>query len=856
MRCQSRYSFSSKAFTLLVSLFIATPSTRVFAASIPHRPSPTSHPFLLSQGRSSNTRADQLFDTGNQHLERGEFREALQPYQQAAAEYRKAGDKAGTGFVLTNLGIAYYRLSQYQKALDALQPALPLHGEVLEQLRTSSGETARQILHSRAALRVTARHLGLVYYQLGQYPKAFEFYEQAFARGYGRSIGEDDCAWDGKVLNDVGYIYLQQGGYRQSLRFYRRALDIIDEIGYTTPKDITSMRRLSLCLGNTQFNNILGRPFNQADEPDPKGYDPIKMKPWARVLLVTTFNNIGDAYQKLGPASKAMEFYLQALKFSRLVDDRSLQGRTLNNVGRMYANRGQDGAAMEFFQEALKLSRAAGDRALEGTTLNTMGMVLFQAGKHQEASNRFLEAVKAWESTRPGLTDADLVSLFETQMETYRWLQRSLVAQNKTESALEVAERGRARAFVELLAKRIATDRPSGSESPAQSPSIQQIKQIARQQQATLVTYSLISDELVYAWTVSPGGAVNFRQIDLKAVLQPQRLSFAQYVENARMNGLGIRGRGANRTARRGSDTPPTSSELQQLHRLLIQPIAQSLPTDPNARVIFIPQGALFLVPFAALQDSSGKSLIESHTPLVAPSIQVLQLTRQQKSQPAAANRQSPSSLIVGNPTMPAVVVQAGLPPEQLSSLPGAEEEARAIAQLLNAKPLIGNEATETSVVQQMPQAKLIHLATHGLMDDFKGLGVPGALALAPSEGSRTLASSGNSDGLLTAGELLNLRLNADLVVLSACDTGRGKITGDGVIGLSRSLISAGAPSVIVSLWAVPDGSTAFLMTEFYRNLQKTPDKAQALRQAMLATQKSYSDPVNWAAFVLIGEAD
>jgi CHAT domain-containing protein len=155
-----------------------------------------------------------------------------------------------------------------------------------------------------------------------------------------------------------------------------------------------------------------------------------------------------------------------------------------------------------------------------------------------------------------------------------------------------------------------------------------------------------------------------------------------------------------------------------------------------------------------------------------------------------------------------------------------------------------------------MPQAKLIHLATHGLMDDFKGLGVPGALALAPSEGSRTLASSGNSDGLLTAGELLNLRLNADLVVLSACDTGRGKITGDGVIGLSRSLISAGAPSVIVSLWAVPDGPTAFLMTEFYRNLQKTPDKAQALRQAMLATQKSYSDPVNWAAFVLIGEAD
>ena len=94
-------------------------------------------------------------------------------------------------------------------------------------------------------------------------------------------------------------------------------------------------------------------------------------------------------------------------------------------------------------------------------------------------------------------------------------------------------------------------------------------------------------------------------------------------------------------------------------------------------------------------------------------------------------------------------------------------------------------------------------------------------------------------------------------MVLSACDTGRGRITGDGVIGLSRSLISAGAPSVIVSLWAIPDAPTASLMTEFYRNWQgKKLDKAQALRQAMLTTMKTDPEPRNWAAFTLIGEAD
>ncbi len=123
------------------------------------------------------------------------------------------------------------------------------------------------------------------------------------------------------------------------------------------------------------------------------------------------------------------------------------------------------------------------------------------------------------------------------------------------------------------------------------------------------------------------------------------------------------------------------------------------------------------------------------------------------------------------------------------------------------------------------------------------------AIALAPN------SSSNNSDGLLTAAEILDLKLNAELVVLSACDTGRGRITGDGVIGLSRSLISVGVPSVLVSLWSVPDAPTASLMTQFYKNIQTNPDKAQALRQAMLATMKNNPNPVDWAAFTLIGEA-
>ncbi|MBJ7298114.1 MAG: CHAT domain-containing protein, partial [Dolichospermum sp.] len=120
------------------------------------------------------------------------------------------------------------------------------------------------------------------------------------------------------------------------------------------------------------------------------------------------------------------------------------------------------------------------------------------------------------------------------------------------------------------------------------------------------------------------------------------------------------------------------------------------------------------------------------------------------------------------------------------------------------------------------------------------------AIALAPTK---------NDKGLLTPAEIVDLSINAELVVLSACDTGRGAITGDGVIGLSRSLITAGAPSVIVSLWSVPDAPTAELMMEFYQQWQQNPDKAVALRNAMLKTMKKSPAPVNWAAFTLIGES-
>jgi CHAT domain-containing protein len=300
---------------------------------------------------------------------------------------------------------------------------------------------------------------------------------------------------------------------------------------------------------------------------------------------------------------------------------------------------------------------------------------------------------------------------------------------------------------------------------------------------------------------------------------------------------------------------------LSQLYQLLIQPIADLLPSHPEDHLILIPQRSLFLVPFAALPDPTGKYLIEQHTIAIAPSIQVLDLTYQLRKQHQdssqnknSQNKNNDAVLIVGNPTMPKITIQAGEAPEQLPDLPGAETEANAIAKIFYTQALTGDRANKSKVVDRMSHSQLIHLATHGLLNDFPGLGVPGAIALGPDPNFQP-KTPGVDNGILTASEILDLKLSdADLVVLSACNTGRGKITGDGVVGLSRSLVAAQVPSVIVSLWSVPDLPTSLLMTEFYRQIKTQPDKAQALRQSMLSTIKQYPDALDWAAFTLIGE--
>ncbi|MBD1889690.1 CHAT domain-containing tetratricopeptide repeat protein [Coleofasciculus sp. FACHB-SPT9] len=690
----------------------------------------------------------------------------------------------------------------------------------------SRNQVLAQTTSSRKEEAVRLSVQSQIYYQNRQFNLALQSFEQVL------KIYQEiqDSQGEISTLIWMGVIYIaKEGNYSKAIEYYQQAL-------------------------------LVNRGIHNADKQNE-----------AEILSF-----LGAAYLYSGNYSEAIEFFQQRLAIAKEAHNRLEEDSALNSLGVAYYRQGNYSTAIEYYQQASAISRETGEYLYHESNLYNLGFLFYKQGNLTAAEKTLFELIKVHEdfltysgnslsiSLQPDLTT---IGAFENQLVSYRLLQQVLIAQNKLNVALEISERGRAREFVRILTNRLKGQLATEGSASLQAsilttpPTIRKLQQIAREQKATLIEYSIIYDfqlkdghfrseqdskdeqethELaLYIWIIQPTGDVTFRQVDLRPLRKQQNTTLADLVTSSR-EAIGVRGRGLGVAAR--IDKPQQTNRLQQLHQLLIEPITDLLPQDPTSHVIFIPQESLFLVPFAALQDAAGKYLVEKHTILTAPAIQVLDLTHQQRQRVSGKD-----ILVVGNPTMP----QIGNPPQQLPSLPGAQREAVAIAQLFHTKAITGSRATKAAVLPLMSQARIVHLATHGLFDyysdtELEGFNLPGAVALAPK---------GSHNGLLTATEILK-KLKAELVVLSACDTGRGDITGDGVIGLSRALITAGAPSIMVSLWSVPDAPTASLMTEFYRQMQQKPDKAQALRQAMLITMKQYLDPKDWAAFTLIGEAE
>ncbi|MEX0269767.1 CHAT domain-containing protein [Leptolyngbyaceae cyanobacterium UHCC 1019] len=852
-------------------------------------------PPLIKGGKEIS--ADQLLQAGDRQYQLGQIDTAIATWKQSQAAYQQVNNRQGETTALANLGMAYVTGERYRDAIEVLESVLP----IARSLNDQSGE-ARAL-----------GNLGIAYKMLGNYGQAIQTHRQAGKLM--RQLG--DRPGLGQVLLNLGNAFEAVGDYDSAAIAYQQSFKLAEESRDRTGTAI-SLGNLGAVYANQGKDEAAIATFQKSLDLHRAIKNPAGE--------ASTLINLGSTSHSLGKRDDAIRYYQQSLAIAQQLNNRRLAGEALGSLGLAYDDLKDFPKAIAHHRQSLEIGRSLNDPEATGTALNNLAHALFGAGKLAEAEATLRTAVTQLDALRPGLSDLYRVSIFDTQVHTYSLLQQVLIAAKKYEAALEIAEQGRARAFVELLARKQgkghreqgigkrgqAVEKTLPSElktqnskpktpnselktqnsklktqnsppSPLAPPfTIAQIKAVARQQKAVLVEYAIVPDDdfkfrgkqraresELLVWVVQPSGQVDFRRVDLKPLWQ-QDLSLAKLVSASRQ--CLYPAANCNQLLNAPPNAPPKKSSeqieailvpkgsanaanaanaprrsrnpaMQKLHQLLISPIADLLPKKSDTRIVFIPQESLFLVPFPALQTADGTYLIEQHTLLTAPAIQVLDLTRKQRLAQQKGQTKG-RSLIVGNPTMPVVGTEA------LSPLPSSEQEAQQIAELLKTKALIGNQATERQIVQELPQAQRVHLATHGLLEygqDLGDVGIPGAIAL---------ASDSNNDGLLTSSEILDLRLKADLVVLSACDTGRGRITGDGVVGLSRAFISAGAPSVVVSLWAVPDASTAQLMVAFYQALQQQPDKARALRQAMLETMKTYPRPLDWAAFTLIGEAE
>ncbi|MEU6370164.1 CHAT domain-containing tetratricopeptide repeat protein [Streptomyces sp. NPDC046931] len=544
--------------------------------------------------------------------------------------------------------------------------------------------------------------------------------------------------------------------------------------------------------------------------------------------------------------------------------------------------------ALAWAERAVDAARNAGQGPhMAASALLTLGTMLQVRGRHAEADRRLLEAVTLWEQVRAtSRNELEHIDLLGEQAQVYRALQRCRVAGGDPDGALEAAERVRGL----LLEQRLLAGCSSG---PVTSPGPRTAartarelsEQAARNNTVTLV-YSLLGPArpsvrsgatTAYVWVIAPGGTRRHHEVDLATVRAAMPSAVAA---DAAPSGGGADGAAAEppekrllRALSQGTVVPDastrdssplaerdshqvTDAQLRLLADAFLRPVEDDLTAAGTRRLVVVPDGFLHHLPFNALPLKDSTPLVDRYTVAVAPS------TRQG---PRATGRSRPvevsssQALVVGNPDPPTQPLMPGLPAPALRALPAAEREARDVADLYGARALLGAEATREAVLARLPRARFAHFATHALACE-EVLRIPGALCLAPS-GTPDPVGGTHGDGAdgsyLRAGHIEPLDLSdCPLVVLSACQTGWGKPSPEGNLGLARTFLATGVESVVVSLWSVDDTATADLMTAFHQYLVTGTTTGEALRRAVRDTRRRHPRPEDWAGFSLLGNAD
>jgi CHAT domain-containing protein len=770
--------------------------------------------------------ANALNRMGGVFLQVGRFDSALAHLGLAVAIYGEIGDKGSQASSLHNIAVVLGNLGRPDSALVYSREALP----IVQEIGNRAGEAAILL------------NIGSIFASTGRSDSALFYYYRA--RQILREVGSR--SGEASSLNNIGRVYEAVGRFDSALAYLAMALPIMREVRNRAGEGIVL--------------NSIGNVLVTTLRPDSAliyylASLAIRREVGDRPGEARTLQNVGAVFSVLGKPDSALAYCRAALPIFREVGDRAGEGVTLDNIGHNFAQLGNADSALIYFNAALPIRREVGDRVGEARTLTLLGRSYFwpSALRNPARATNYLDSAAAVSAgiRRSSGGQANRIAYAETQaliMELWAgaWLAREaeVGAAPSRSSALAAAERGRARALLDLLQRSadsavgtagIGTflTRP-GADLAAEAD---RFLDPLRRSKTGALSY-LVTEDTLIVWLLTPGGELRVTQNQVSSD------TLAALVQSLR-TALGV---DSTRGARARRNLDPIAIRLSGL--LLPEDLLAQVPA--GTEVVIVPHGILGLVPFALLPAGDGAGPLGIRNPLrFAPSLTALAAIEEggmASDRAGMADR----ALVVGNPSMPTVAGSGGAR-IQLQPLPAARQEGERVAARLRSPVLTGAEASESVIRQRLPGATVVHLATHGLAYGSEATVRNSYVALAPDS---------LHDGLLTLGELVDdpaLTLSADLVVLSACETGLGDLKrAEGTVGLQRGLLARGARNVLVSLWRVDDRSTALLMERFYAHWLDDPDrpgKAEALRRAQddVRKQAEFSHPRHWAAFQLVG---
>jgi CHAT domain-containing protein/Tfp pilus assembly protein PilF len=826
-----------------------------------------------------------LNDFGNKLWPRGDLDAAEEKFRRALGIAEKlAPESLIASASLGSLGIVAFHRGDLGNADKWFRQALPIAERHRPDARLVQG---------------LMNNLGAVAFLRGDLNGAEEYHHRSL------SLAEKRTADPVATINEIGNlgnVATARGDLSTADEYFRKRLTILEK---HAPDSIEVAKTL---------NNLGAVALERGDVTRAEQYHVQSLRIKEKLApgshgVATSLHGLGEVALARGDFAVSDDYHKRELAILEKVAPDSLSvANSVHQLGMVAQRRGKLDKAEEYHRRALTIrEKLAPDSAAQAEALSALANVLREMEKFDTAERLLSHALEIIESQigRVG-GDEDTRSTFRAKYASYYGDYIGLLLErNKPEEAFHTLERSRARSMLALLAER---DLTFGSDLPlelhqrrqrnaaeydrlqAQMAVLNPNKDAVRIEQSIARLRKLRSERGHIAEQIKKGSArlaslqypepLGVRET--RRVLDPGTCLLSYSVHDDRtvlfaMNAqetLTVISIAVSKDALRGQVNAFRSliqrrdarnrvllkREARALYDLLIRPVEALIAS--SERVLLIPDGPLHALPFGALLRNDKQYLVQWKALHTAISVTVYaELKRSRRVAPA---RQF-ELVAFGDPQYPSPrgdferrsdpefrsAVKRGL---SLAPLPYSRQEVSSIAALYpdRSRTFLGKDATEERAKSLGPSAAYVHFAAHGLLEERFPLNSALILTI-PAKWAE-----GRENGLLQAWEVFEqVRWDADLVVLSACETGLGQeLAGEGLVGLTRAFHYAGARSVIATLWKVEDRRTAVLMQHFYRNLRKGDNKDQALRSAQLQMLSSPASnhPVYWAGFNLSGE--